>query len=37
MSTDIDTLLQGLRTHMPVATAPFDAAAQRTGLVIVDE
>lgn len=37
MSADIDTLLQGLRTHMPIATAPFDAAAQRTGLVIVDE
>ena len=37
MSADIDTLLQGLRTHMPIALAPFDAAAQRTGLVIVDE
>ena len=32
-----ETLLQGLRTHMPIALAPFDAAAQRTGLVIVDE
>ncbi len=37
MSADIDALLQGLQTHMPIALAPFDAAAQRTGLVIVDE
>ena len=37
MSADVETLLHGLRTHMPVALAPFDAAAQRTGLVIVDE
>ena len=37
MSADVETLLHGLETHMPVALAPFDAAAQRTGLVIVDE
>ncbi len=37
MSAEVEALLHGLRTHMPVALAPFDAAAQRTGLVIVDE
>ena len=37
MSADIEVILGGLRTHMPIALAPFDAAAQRTGLVIVDE
>ncbi len=32
-----DALLDQLRERMPVAAAPFDSAAVRTGLVIVDE
>ena len=32
-----DVVLERLRVQMPVATAPFDSAISRTGLVIVDE
>ncbi len=32
-----DAVLAGVRAQMPISLAPFDAGAQRTGLVIVDE
>ncbi len=32
-----DVVLEQLRAQMPVAASPFDSAASRTGLVIVDE